>query len=257
MDTIIEDLLAFIERKKKFLSGLELSKVSVGLCYTGVMLSNEYAGLCHTPIEDIPHTHVKRMRNFHGMKVNEALSLARSLSMLERSIGIATINAVSQLIMDQEEYPRKTDVDIFDSIDLSGCNNAAVIGYIRPLVGKLRGKLPSVHVFERNPQLRGDALPETFAYQFLPKADVVLITGSSIVDGTIDHLLELSKNAKFTAVAGPSTSLIPEPFFARKVDAVGGVYAKGEDVIKAVAEGKSFSAFKDRVTKYVIERDEK
>jgi len=257
MTTVTEDLLSAVGRRKEFITGLKLSKVSVSLCYTAVMLNNGYVGLCHTPTEDIPHTHVGAKREFHDLRVEDAMELARSFNMLERVVGIATLNAVSQFLMDREGYRREVGVDIFEAIDLRGCNEAVVVGYIRPVVGKLRGKVKTVHVFERNPELRGDALPDTFADQFLPNADLVMVTGSSLANGTIDRLLELSKNAKFIVVAGPTASSLPEPFFARGVDVIGGVRAKGEEVVKAVAEGKPFSAFKNLVEKYVIESKNK
>jgi len=64
------------------------------------MLDNGYVGLCHTPTEDIAHTHWGRRRDFHGFKALEITCLANSLDVIERIVGIATLNALSQYMMD-------------------------------------------------------------------------------------------------------------------------------------------------------------
>ena len=43
----------------------------------------------------------------------------------------------------------------------------------------------------------------------LPQCDLVLITGSSIVNKTLPHLLELCENA-YTILTGPSVPLCPD-----------------------------------------------
>lgn len=249
---ITDDLLGLIEKRRVQLEDLTIRRVCISLCYTAVMLDNDYVGLCHTPTEDIAHSHWGRRRDFHGSKALNVAQMANSFDMIERTVGIAALNALSQHLMDAEGYERRFDVDIFDALDVKENDTVAVVGYIRPLVGKLREKGCEVHVLERNPQLRGDALPDTFADSILPKADGVIVSGSSLGNGTIDKLLELSKNARFVAVAGPSAGALPEPFFARGVKVIAGVRAKGEDVVNAVAEAKPFVAFKELVEKYII-----
>jgi hypothetical protein len=218
------------------------------------MLDNDYVGLCHTPTEDIAHSHWGRRRDFHGLKALDVAQMANSFDMIERTVGMAALNALSQHLMDSEGYERKFDMDIFDALDVKENDTAAVVGYIRPLVGKLRGRGCKVHVFERNPQLRGDALPDTFVDSILPKASVVVISGSSLVNGTLDRLLELSKGSRLVVLAGPTASTLPEPLFKRDVNVLAGVRAKGPAVINAVAEAKPFAAFKGLVEKYVIKK---
>jgi len=145
-------------------------------------------------------------------------------------------------------------MDAFDAMDVRREDSVAVVGYIRPLVGKLRAKAREVHVFERNPQLRGDALPDTFVDPILPKADIVVISGSSLVNGTLDMLLELSKGARLVVFAGPTASTLPEPLFKQGVKIIAGVRAKGPKVVGAVAEAKPFVAFKGLVEKYIMKK---
>jgi hypothetical protein len=248
---IAEDLLSIVEERRELLEELKISRTCVSLCYTGVMLNNGYVGLCYTPKEDIDRPRTKW--GFHNRKAVEIAKLIKSINIVERAVGVAALNALSQFLMDFQSYERRVGADVLDVIQLSKKEIVGIVGNMKPLVERVRRKVRKVYVFERNQRLRGDALPDTFVEEFLPGTDVVLISGSALVNGTLDRLLELSKNARVTAVVGPTASSLPEPFFEKGVQVLAGVRARGEQVMSAVAEGKSFRAFKRLVEKYVVE----
>jgi len=52
------------------------------------------------------------------------------------------------------------------------------------------------------------------------KSDVVIITASSLVNGTIDDLLHYAVNARSVGLYGPSASIIPDVFLEEGVDFV-------------------------------------
>ena len=54
--------------------------------------------------------------------------------------------------------------------------------------------------------------------EVLGRADVVYITGETIVNGTIREILEFSKNARTRIVYGPTSSFYPEVLFKEGVD---------------------------------------
>ncbi len=54
--------------------------------------------------------------------------------------------------------------------------------------------------------------------EVLSRADVVYITGETIVNGTISEILEFSKNARTRIVYGPTSSFYPEVLFKEGVD---------------------------------------
>lgn len=251
---IIDDLLDLIEKRKDIVKELKLSSTCVSIFYTAVMLENNYVGLCYTPREDIGHPTGKPRPSFRGTRVVETAQMANSLDMIERAVGIATLNAISQYLMEFEGYERQFGVDASNVLKLRKRDRVVVVGYIRPIVEKLRAKVRELRVLERNPQMRGDALPDTLAEVIVPKADVVVISGSSLVNGTLDRLLELSKRARLTGVVGPTASMLPEPLFKRGANVVAGVQAKGSEVLDAVGEAKTFRDFKTLVEKYIIKR---
>lgn len=251
---ITDDLISNIKKRGGAVEDLRLSSACVGLFYTAVMLENNYVGLCYTPKEDIGHLAGRPRPSFRGAGALETARLANSLNMVERAVGIATLNALSQYLMELEGYDRQFGIDASDALKLHRQDHVAVVGYIKPLVAKLKVKVRELRVLERNPQMRGDALPDTLAEIIVPKADVVIISGASMVNATLDRLLELSKRARLTAVVGPTASMLPEPLFQRGANVVAGVQAKGSKVLDAVSEARTFRDFKTLVKKYIIKR---
>ena len=55
--------------------------------------------------------------------------------------------------------------------------------------------------------------------EVLSKADVVLITGETLVNGSIDEILQFSKNARTKIIYGPTSSFYPKVLFERGINA--------------------------------------
>ncbi|MFZ2071730.1 MAG: DUF364 domain-containing protein [Halobacteriota archaeon] len=60
--------------------------------------------------------------------------------------------------------------------------------------------------------------PADKSKEVLSGADVVYITGETVVNGTINELLEFSKNARIRIIYGPTSAFYPEVLFERGVD---------------------------------------
>lgn len=55
--------------------------------------------------------------------------------------------------------------------------------------------------------------------EVLSGADVVYVTGETVVNGTLNELLEFSKNARTRIIYGPTSAFYPKVLFERGVDA--------------------------------------
>jgi len=74
----------------------------------------------------------------------------------------------------------------------------------------------------------------------IEKSSVVIITGTAIVNHTIDHILSFISNGKRTAIIGPTASMIPDAFLKRGVQVMAGVrILDAEDMIKILKQGGS------------------
>lgn len=81
-------------------------------------------------------------------------------------------------------------------------------------------------------------LPDYAAREVLPEADVVLITGSTLVNKSIDSLLELCEDSREVILIGPTASLVPDPLFNRGITAEMGIQVSDTDaMLKVVSEG--------------------
>ena len=114
-----------------------------------------------------------------------------------------------------------------------------LVGMIAPLTERIQGKVEKLFVLEKDlMQRESGILPDTACEEVLPKASVAIITGTTIVNGTIDRLVELSKGARETAVVGASASVLPDPLFEHGVTIVGGITVLDPDkLLQIVAEG--------------------
>jgi uncharacterized protein len=109
-------------------------------------------------------------------------------------------------------------------------------------VPRLRQAVGELFVLELRPQ-EGD-LPAEAVQGVLPSADVVAITGSTLVNGTLEGLLALCRPASFVVVLGPTTPLSPI-LFDYGVDVVSGTQVVDTPrVLRFVSEGATFRQIK-------------
>jgi len=98
---------------------------------------------------------------------------------------------------------------------------------------------------EKNPEaLRGADLsryrPTGAATEAFAGAEVAILTGSALVNHTMDALLDAVSTFCRIAVAGPTASLFPLPLFARGVEVVGGIrIADPARMVRILTEGGS------------------
>jgi hypothetical protein len=60
--------------------------------------------------------------------------------------------------------------------------------------------------------------PASKSEEILSKADVVSITGETVVNGTLDEILQFSKNARTRIIYGPTSSFYPKVLFEGGID---------------------------------------
>ena len=84
--------------------------------------------------------------------------------------------------------------------------------------------------------------PEEQATQVLSNADVVIITGSALIEGGLDELLAASQQARRVVLAGPTASGWPATFYAHGVHVMAGIRVIDADkLLQIVSEGGSDS----------------
>ena len=168
-----------------------------------------------------------------GRSARELAGWVSAESLTERSIGFATLNALLQV-----DESRCREVNAEELILARGAGkHIAIVGHF-PFTEKARAVAGKLSVLELNP-LAGD-LPATAAPEVIPQADVVAITGMTLVNGTFEALAALPRPGAFTLLLGATTPLT-SLLFDYGIDAISGtVIYDIRQASAAVSQGANF-----------------
>ena len=166
-------------------------------------------------------------------RAQELAELVRSPRPLEAAIGMATINA---LLPRQEA--QWLDLNAGEVIAQHGADKrVALVGHF-PFIPQLREQVGTLWVLEQRPA--GGDLPAEAATEVIPRADVVAITGTTLLNHTFEGLLALCRRDAMVLVLGPSTPLSPLLFEYGVHLLSGSVVEDIEAVLQAVSQGANF-----------------
>ena len=224
--TLVKSTLGEILRKVPEIRRVTSEEVVIGVGYTAVRTSTGDVGLANTPLDDFSPESCNvfsRAGTLTGVPTIELAGIADSWDLSERVVGLAALNALSQLAI--KKNPSSVVKEYGDAVDLTDVRKddvVVLVGNMRPSAEKLRRMAREVLVLERSIGLRDkDTLPDTAADSVIPRADVVLMTGATLCNGTADHILELSKNAREVVMLGATAGIFPPSLFRKGATAVG------------------------------------
>lgn len=181
---------------------IQVRKVIIGIHWT--LVASKYCGLASTMVGQEQHGHVK-IKDVGELTKKSAQELATwSLSdnLLEASIGIAAINSILDL---NEQLLKEINAS---EVIANHCKdkNLVIIGHF-PFVEKMKTIAHNCWVIEKRPF--ADDFPEEAAKDFIPQADVIAISGTALINHTIENLLSLCPPSALVMVLGPSTPMTP------------------------------------------------
>jgi uncharacterized protein (DUF4213/DUF364 family) len=220
------ELLDYLKKELgKFISEVKVESVRIGLAYTAVVLSSRHAGVAYTPTNELLECNVLAdAGKIAGRSAVTVMNKVESPNLVETAVGVATINALSQAAF--EVKPEKyvfSDIEVLDLIQPK--DKVVTVGYFGPLVHKILRKTQDLHVLEKRniKDKRVHMISQHDAPTVLPSSNVLLISGSTIVNKTVDQILKLRGNAREVVLLGPTASMVPQPLFKKGVTAVMGV----------------------------------
>jgi uncharacterized protein (DUF4213/DUF364 family) len=182
----------------------------------------------HHGVPDIPQAGT--LETLAGL---ELAALSQSEQLTQVSVGMAAINAL---------IPRQPDscvnLNAEYVIATRGIGKSVVLIGHFPFVDRLHSRVGKLTVLELNPR-HGD-LPGSVAKDILPAADVVAITSITILNHTLDGLLEICSPRAIVILLGPTTPLSPL-MFDNGVDLLcGSVVTAIDPVLRVVRQGGNF-----------------
>jgi uncharacterized protein (DUF4213/DUF364 family) len=253
---LAETIDLLIERSPTPLHDLWVDDLVIGIFFTGVKLSTGHAGVAFTPIGEIPEAvccpmtaaRMPQAGDLERKPISDILKYALDTNVLKSAIGVAAVNAISQWMIESEgekNYRIIKDKDGFDLLEIQPGETVSLIGAFGPYIRRLKTTGNPFYIIEKNPRaLRPDEMkyfrPETEMASSLEKSDVVIITGTAIVNHTIDHILSHMNGRQRTAIIGPTASMVPDAFYGRGVVIMAGFRIQDSDLmIKILKQGGS------------------
>ncbi|MBI9042865.1 MAG: DUF364 domain-containing protein [Anaerolineaceae bacterium] len=234
--------MKLIDKVINKLSDARVEQIAAGANWTAVVVEQNdqrLCGLASPPVKDIEYVNKQRdmLKGLEGKSALELVQLIHDADGLLRSVAVAAINAI------QPRQPESwTDRNAGEVIAQKGKGKrVALIGHF-PFVPDLRDQVGELQVLELRPQ-DGDFHAKD-APDIIPKADVVAITSMSIVNGTMQGLLDLCSEEAYVIILGPSTPLSPV-MFSFGIDMIcGSIVEHIDPVVSRVLAGDHFRQVK-------------
>lgn len=207
------------------------SRVMIGLNWT-LVEGPSGVGLAHSPARGTSGCYgVSDAGKLSGKSLSNLADGLASENPFDRALAQAAINA-------HHNHP-----DLHGG-DANGLDVAANRQNETVVIGRFPGLencLPQAKVIERVPGPHD--FPVTAAPELLAKAETLLITASTVADGSLLEYLALAPNA-FTVLIGPGTPLSPA-LFDVAIDVLAGfVIQDKKRAFTAIAEGGSVKALR-------------
>ena len=244
---IIQSLIAeALDRAK----GEKVQQITIGLGYVALSLTDGRTGLAYV------------YRNYLGptcgvlgdagklelQPLAEIISGAESDNLLTAALGMAAINALA----DPEEiavFPEKEEAV---STFFTG-QQVGMIGYFAPLVARAKAAGATVYAFDSQRAELPEVYPDSEQEQHLPKCDKLVLSGTTLINKSLEQILGWVKPGAEIILLGYSTPLYPQIFAKRGISLLAGSFVPTNlqgTVHKVVAQaggGKQLSKVVNKV----------
>jgi len=230
---------ALVEKAQPFARAKRTKRVCVGICYTFVEIERGGGtGLAYTPVEELKTTcGINEDLNFWKAPADLLIKNYLSPNLLESAIGLATINAVFS--NKKTLWKHAVSGDVFSQIELSSKDEVLMIGYFESILKKLEGIADYLWIIGKDWMEKEYTISE-----IAKKVKLVIITGASLVDKSLDLILKKVEDVREVLLMGPSVPLNPEVFkFTPITWLCGSIVKNSEFLFRKVCEGKGTRIF--------------
>lgn len=142
----------------------------------------------------------------------------------ERSLGLATINALTDAFYRAARYSPPEAPDSMGGLEFESRDHVGMVGNFPPLIRHLTAMDIRTTVVERKAHMANDQDPVrvTLDPGKLRDCNKIICTGATLLNDSLDEMLGYCRQADVIALLGPTVGFLPDPLFARGVDRVGG-----------------------------------
>ena len=160
---------------------------------------------------------------------------------VKNMIALAALNAICQYIIKHTGFSMDFATDSLGLLNVSKGDRVGMVGLFPPLVKMIKKADAELVVIEKKEKLieQFPNLHITLNPTELRQCNKVLCTSTTILNNTLDNILENCASNARVSVIGPTAGYFPDPLFKLGVDVVGGTMIKdGNLFFSLIAEGE-------------------
>jgi len=227
--------------------------VRVGVSWTAVL--GKYCGLARTYSTQVQHSvYTRDLGRLTEKTTVQLAEYLKSWDMVEAGIGLASINSMI--------LPKgKVGVNALDIMAEIGKDKRVTFIGKFPHIEQIRSSAKELLILELDISLvdpNSRVLPATAAEYVIPESDIVAITGSALINKSMEHLLKLcTASDAYTIILGPSTPMC-DVLFDYGADMLAGVEVVNSDsLLKKISQSGGMlnpRMFKEEIVFRVMER---
>ena len=177
-----------------------------------------------------------------------------SLDVFEKTIGLGAFNAISQHIFKRSNYIFDFTSDPLGLLNLNKQDKPGMVGFFPPLVKLIQEMALELIIIEKKTHL----VKKTANWEItldpnrLVDCNKVLITSTTVLNESIDEVLNYCSKAEKISIIGPTAGFLPDSLFSRGIDIVGGTYIHNSKLfMELISENKRWGP---STKKYCIQK---
>jgi uncharacterized protein (DUF4213/DUF364 family) len=194
---------------------LVLQDGSIGPFYTSLDETLAECWQLYPNGKSVPTDTLKLIENLH------------SPSAAERAVALGAFNALSQHVLRRANFSPLQPGNVASTgiTQPEPGETVGMVGYFGRLIERLQAQHIHILVLEKNPQRVPAEIGVTLTTnaQDLARCQHILCTASTLINGTLENILQARDRSATFSLIGPSGSGLPDVLFEFGVDAVGGI----------------------------------
>lgn len=218
-----------IEAARPYLSGRTVADAVVGLSLMAIQLDNGDVGVSYTLRDGLPSgcsifQYAQELVGKPAEEIAEWLDSGEEDA--RRGLGMAALTAASR----SQDLRDADDPGMTFGVRVSPGDTVGMIGFIPPVARAFQGRASRVYVFDQGLYEKGGdrggsvegILPTSEQGRLLPECDIVVLSGTTVVNHSLEGLLELCGRARDIVMVGTSTPMFTEAFRGTPVTVLAG-----------------------------------
>jgi len=174
----------------------------------------------------------------------------------QRGVGMAAITAATRALDLPDEPVTPTPF----GLKVRPTDKVGMIGYIPGIAEPIARQNAQIYIFDKGLTVSGgdgakQVMDVSRQSEILPQCDLMIISGTTLINSTLDHLLELCQNSREIVLVGASTPMFTEVFKGTGVTALAGSWwdaAQKVELFKILSLSGGISHIKKMMIKKLV-----